>query len=150
MAEYVENSVQTISLNSPLLFTSSIPCTSGCVFHENGTGIFILKGKTSGCFARYVVTYNGNISIPTGGVVTPIALAITVNGETRATSRAVYTPAAVEEYGNVTSTAIITIPKGCCFTVAIEYVDATAEDATTTPTPSINAINSNLTISRIA
>lgn len=150
MAEYVENSVQTIALNSPLLFNSSIPCTSGCVFHEDNTGIFILKGKTSGCFARYVVTYNGNISIPTGGSVTPIALAITVNGETRATSRAVYTPAAVEEYGNVTSTAIITIPKGCCFTVAIEYVDATAEDATTTPTPSINAINSNLTISRIA
>lgn len=150
MAEYVENSVQTISLNSPLLFTSSIPCTSGCVFHEDGTGIFILKGKTSGCFARYVVTYNGNISIPTGGSVTPIALAITVNGETRATSKAVYTPAAVDEYGNVTSTAIITIPKGCCFTVAVEYIDATTEDATTTPTPSINAINSNLTISRIA
>lgn len=150
MAEYVENSVQTIALNSPLLFDSSIPCTSGCVFHEDGTGIFILKGKTSGCFARYVVTYNGNISIPTGGSVTPIALAITVNGEIRATSKAVYTPAAVDEYGNVTSTAIITIPRGCCFSVAVEYVDATAEDATTTPTPSINAINSNLTISRIA
>lgn len=150
MAEYVENSVQTIALNSPLLFNSSIPCTSGCVFHEDNTGIFILKGKTSGCFARYVVTYNGNISIPTGGSVTPIALAITVNGEIRATSKAVYTPAAVDEYGNVTSTAIITIPRGCCFSLAVEYVDATAEDATTTPTPSINAINSNLTISRIA
>lgn len=149
-AEYVENSEQIVALNNPLLFDSSIPCASGCVFHEDNTGIFILKGKTTNCFARYVVTYNGNIAIPTGGAVTPIAVAITVNGETRPTSKAVFTPAAVEEYGNVTSTAIITVPRNCCFTLAIEYVDATAEDAATTPTPSISAINSNLTINRIA
>ena len=152
MAEYVENSEQIVALNNPLLFDSSIPCTKNYIFHENGSGIFILKGITSNCFARYVVTFNGNIAIPEGGTVTPIGVAITVNGEARATSRAIYTPAAAgtANYGNVTSTAIITVPKGCCFTVSVRYVDATAEDATTTPTPSISVINANLVIDRTA
>lgn len=150
MAEYLANENQTVGLNSPLIFTASIPCPKGNVYHEDGTGIFILRGNTSGCFARYKVTYNGNISIPTGGAVTPIAVALSVNGETRPTSTAVFTPAAVEDLGNVTSTAIITVPKGCCFSLAVRYVDATVEDPATTPTPSIVAANSNLVIERIA
>ena len=150
MAEYIANSEQAIALNSPILFTASIPCTKGYVYHADETGIFILKGITNNCFARYSVTFNGNIAIPTGGAITPIAVAISENGEPRQSSRAIYTPAAVDEYGNVTSTAIITVPKGCCFSVAVRYVDATAEDAATTPTPSIEVINANLVINRIA
>lgn len=150
MAEYVENSLQTIALNNPVLLDSSIPCTKGCIFHEDGTGIFILKGITSNCFARYSVTFNANIAIPTGGAVTPIAVAVAVNGEPRATSQAIYTPAAVEEFGNITSTCIVTVPKGCCFTLSVRYIDATAGDAATTPTPSIEIQNSNLVINRIA
>jgi hypothetical protein len=96
------------------------------------------------------VTYNGNIAVPTGGTVTAIALAIAVNGEARPTSRAIFTPQAVEEYGNVTSTAIVTVPKGCCFSVAIRYTDATDLDPAVTPTPTINVQNSNLVITRIA
>ena len=150
MAEYLANAVQDIALNSPVLFTASIPCTKGCVYHEDGTGIFILRGITGNCFARYQVTYNGNIAIPTGGAVTPIALAISVNGEERPTSKAIYTPAAVEEYGNVTCTAIITVPRGCCFSVSVRSVDATVDDPATTPTPTIEAQNSNFVITRIA
>lgn len=150
MAEYLANAVQDVSLNNPVLFTASIPCTNGCVYHEDETGIFILRGVTNNCFARYQVTYNGNIAIPTGGTVTPIALAISVNGETRPTSEAIFTPAAVDDFGNVTSTAIITVPKGCCFSVSVRYVDATVDDATTTPTPVIEVQNSNLVITRVA
>ena len=150
MAEYLANAVQNVSLNSPLLFTASIPCTKGYVYHEDETGIFILRGITTNCFARYQVTYNGNIAIPTGGAVTPVAVAIAVNGEPRLTSRAVITPAAVDEYGNVTSTAIITVPKGCCFSLSVRYVDATTDDTATEPTPTIEVQNSNLVINRIA
>lgn len=149
-AEYVENALQVVALDNPLVFDSSIPCNNGNVFHENGTGIFILKGMTPNCFARYQVTFNGNVAIPTGGAVTPIALAIAVNGEARPTSRAIYTPAAVDEYGNLTSTALITVPKGCCFTVSVRYIDATETDPATVPTPSIEVINANLVIDRIA
>ena len=150
MAEYLANAVQAVDLNSPVLFTASIPCNKGYVYHEDETGNFILRGITPNCFARYQVTFNGNISIPTGGAVTPIALAITVNGEPRVTSRAIFTPAAVDTYGNVTSTAIITVPKGCCFNIAVRYVSGITGDAATVPTPAINVINANLEINRIA
>lgn len=149
-AEYLANAVQNVSLNAPVQFTASIPCTKGYVYHEDGTGIFILRGITSNCFARYQVTYNGNIAVPTGGALTPIALAITVNGEPRQTSEAIFTPAAVDEFGNVTSTAIITVPKGCCFSISVRYVDATTDDTATDPTPTIEVQNSNLVIDRIA
>lgn len=151
MAEYLANAVQSIALNQPAIFTASIPCPRGNVYHEDETGIFILRGRTSGCFARYQVTFNGNVAIPTGtgGAVTPIAVAITVNGEPRLTSRAIFTPAAVDVYGNVTSTAIITVPAGCCFTLSVRYV-AADEDTATVPTPVIEMQNANLTITRIA
>lgn len=147
MAEYLANSEQSVALNSPIIFTASIPCRRGYIYHEDETGVFILRGITNQCFATYQVTFNGNIAIPTGGEVTPIAVAITVNGEPRQTSRAIFTPAAVDTYGNVTSTAIIKVPKGCCFSLSVEYVAGT-EDPTVTPTPLINVINSNLTITR--
>ena len=149
MAEYLANAVQTIALNQPALFTASIPCTKGYIYHEDETGIFILRGITTGCFARYQVVFNGNIAIPEGGEVTPIAIVLTVTGEPRVTSRAIYTPAAVDEYGNVTSTAIITVPRGCCFTLSVRYVSA-EEDPATTPTPVIEMQNANLVISRVA
>ncbi len=149
MAEYLANAVQAVDLNNPVLFTASIPCNKGYVYHEDETGNFILRGRTPNCFARYQVTFNGNIAIPEGGAVTPIALAISVNGEARPTSRAIFTPAAVDTYGNVTSTAIITVPQGCCFDVTVKYVSGVT-DGTTTPTPTINVINANLDINRIA
>lgn len=96
------------------------------------------------------MTFNGNIAVPEDGELTPIAVAITVNGEPRLTSRAIFTPAAVDEYGNVTSTAIITVPKGCCFSVSVRYVDATTNDPAVTPTPVITVQNANLVIDRIA
>lgn len=150
MAEYLANALQNVSLNSPVVFEASIPCTKGLVYHEDGTGIFILRGITQNCFARYQVTYNGNIAVPEGGAVTPIALAISVLGEERQTSKAIFTPQAVDEFGNVTSTAIITVPRGCCFSIAVRYVDATTGDTAVDPTPTIEVQNSNLVITRIA
>ena len=149
-AEYLANAVQDISLNAPAIFTASIPCTKGYVYHEDETGIFILRGITCGqCFATYRVSFNGNIAIPEGGTVTPIAVAITVNGEPRLTSRAIFTPAAAEDYGNVTSTAIIKVPRGCCFSLSIEAIPASA-DPTVTPAPVVEMQNANLVIDRIA
>ena len=149
MAEYLANDVQDVALNNPAIFTASIPCTKGYVYHEDETGIFTLRGITTGCFARYQVTFNGNIALPAGGTVGPIAVAIAVNGEPRLTSRAIYTPAAAEEYGNVTSTAIVTVPRGCCFSLSVRAVPASADPAAT-PAPVIELQNANLVITRIA
>ena len=150
MAEYLANATQLVDLNQPVVFTASIPCSRGNVIHEDETGIFILRGNSTGCFARYQVTFNGNIAIPTGGTVGPIAVAIAANGEPRTTSRAIVTPAAVEEYNNVTSTAIITVPRGCCYSISVRAVSGLVDDAAGVPAPSINVTNSNLVITRIA
>lgn len=149
-AEYLANAEQLVTLNAPINFTASIPCRRGYIYHEDETGIFILRGITDQCFATYQVTFNGNIALPEDVEdVVPIAIAITVNGEPRPTSRAIFTPAAVDEFGNVTSTAIIRVPKGCCFSLSVEAVPATT-DPTVTPAPVINVQNANLVINRIA
>lgn len=150
MAEYLANATQLVELNQPIVFSASIPCNRGNVVHEDETGIFILRGNSTGCFARYQVTFNGNIAVPEGGTAGPIAVSIAVNGEARPTSRAIVTPAAAEEYNNVTSTAIVTVPRGCCFSVSVRAVSGLVDDATGTSAPSINVTNSNLVITRIA
>ena len=151
MAEYLTRDlVESVALNAPIPFIDSIPCNKGYVYHQSGTGIFVLRGKTSNCFARYSVEFTGNIAIPEEGEVTPIATAIVVSGEERIGSRSIFTPTETEEYGNVTSRAVVDVPCGCCFTVSVEYVNGTVNDPATTPTPLINVIDGSLSITRTA
>ena len=153
--EFLANAVQVVNNNAPIIFTASIPCTKGYVYHEDETGNFILRGIVNNqcnCYAHYQVTFNGNIAVPTGGTVPDggIAVALSVNGEPRLTSKAIFVPAeAGDNYGNVTSTAIIKVPKGCCFSLSVDAVPASS-DPTVTPAPSIAVQNANLTIARIA
>jgi len=151
MAEYVSvQNPQLVSANNNVLLADSIPCNKGYVVHRNGSGILTLRGITNGCnnFARYQVTFNGNIAIPTGGTVAAIATALAIDGESLNSSRAIVTPAAVEQYFNVTNTAIITVPKGCCYTVAVENVNAgVGEDI---DQQAISVADGNLVVSRIA
>lgn len=154
MAEYLTtDAVQTVALNTAIPFIDSIPCNKGYIFHQNGTGIFVLRGvvnNTSGCFARYELDFTANVSIPDGGAITPIATAIVVSGESRDGSRSIFTPTEVDEYGNVTSRATVDVPRGCCFTVSVEYVNGTVNDPTVTPTPLINVVDGSLRIKRTA
>lgn len=149
MAEYIAVDNQDISLGNPIIFNASIPCNRGYVFHQDGSGIFILRGITNNCFARYEVTFSGNIAVIAEGEVTPIAIGITENGEVLPQSIAISSPIDAEEYGNVISTATITVPKGCCFTIAIRYTSGIT-DGTTTPTPTINVRNGSVRIVRTA
>lgn len=154
MAEYLTmDAVETVALNTPIPFIDSIPCNKGYVIHASGSGIFVLRGvvnNPSCCFARYEVEFTGNISIPAGGTVTPIATAIVVSGESREGSRSIYTPAAVDEYGNVTSRATVNVPKGCYFTVSVEYVNGSVNNPAVTPTPLINVIDGSFSVRRTA
>lgn len=149
MAEFTNNPIQTVQPNQPVLLNTVIGCNKGYVIHRNGSGIVTLRGITSNCFARYQVTFNGNIAVPAGGTIGPISVSLAIDGEPVLTSRAMVTPAAVDEYFNVTSTAIVTVPKGCCFNVSVENTSESATP-TTTPAPAINVQNANLTVSRIA
>lgn len=151
MAEFAYNPVQLVEPNQNVLLDTVIPCNKGYVFHRENSGIVILRGIVNcpqACFARYQVTFNGNIALPEGATVGPISVALAIDGEPIQTSRAIYTPAAVDEYGNVTSTAIITVPRGCCFTVTVENTSAPAAPGGVAP--EINVQNANLVVSRIA
>ena len=151
MASYVTTSDALVALNGTIPFNSvSIPCNKGNVV-PLVPGILNLNGNTSNRFARYEVTLQGNIQIPTGGEVTPIALGITLNGVVIPQSVAIVTPAAVEEYWHINTRAIVTVPCGCCLTVSGAYVDGTEDNPATTPTPSILVRReASLTVNRIA
>lgn len=152
MAEFTYNPIQLVEANQNVILNDSIECNKGYVLHRNESGIVILRGivnNPTSCFARYQVTFNGNIALPTDATVVPISIALALDGEPLQTSKAIVTPTVVDSYFNVTSTAIITVPKGCCFTVAVENTSSSATPGTT-PAPSINVQNANLTVSRIA
>lgn len=152
MAEFTYNPIQLVQPNQPVVLNTSIGCNRGYVLHRNESGIVTVRGIVNNpycCFARYQVTFNGNIAVPEDGTVGPISVSLAIDGEPVLTSRAIVTPAAVDDYFNVTSTAIITVPKGCCFNVSVENTSESATPATT-PAPAINVQNANLVISRIA
>jgi hypothetical protein len=86
------------------------------------------------------VWFGANIAVPTGGTVGEISIALSIDGEELGASTAIVTPAAVEEFFNVSVAAYIPVERGCCVTVAVEN---TSDQA-------INVQNANLIIERIA
>ena len=151
MAKYITTTDQNVALNGAIPFdTVSIPCNKNCVV-PIATGVLTLKGGNTNSFARYDVTLQANVSIPTGGAVTPIALAITLNGVAVPDSIAIVTPTAVGDEWHINTTATITVPCGCCISVSAAYVDGTEDDAAVVPTPSINVRRlASLNVTRIA
>ena len=154
MAEYTNNPVQRVEPGQNVILNDNIPCRRGYVLHRNESGIVILRGITINCFARYQVVFNGNIAVPSDQEIGPISVSLAIDGEPVLTSRAIVTPADVAEdpptpanFFNVTSTAIVTVPQGCCFTVAIENTSAGTDGGVA---PAILVQNANMTVSRIA
>lgn len=151
MAKYITSSDANVALNGTFPFDIvSIPCNKGCVVPIT-TGVLTLKGGNTNSFARYEVKLQGNVSIPTGGAVTPIAAAITLNGVIIPDSVAIVTPAAVGDQWHINTSATITVPCGCCVSVSAAYVDGTEDDAAVVPTPSIAVRRlASLTVTRVA
>lgn len=127
MAEYSANATQVVNPGETVVFTDSPdPCNRGLVRHRDGTGNFLLSGwtprKTCGCkskSANYLVDFGANISVPTGGTVEAISIAITIDGATIPASNMTVTPAAVEEYFNVSRAINADIWNGCCESVSV-------------------------------
>lgn len=137
MAKYITSTDQNVALNGTIPFNIvSIPCNKGCVVPIT-TGVLTLQGSNTNRFARYEVKVQGNIAIPEGGAVTPIAIAITLNGVALPDSIAIVTPAAAEDVWHINTSTTVTVPCECCVSVSAAYIDATEDDATVTPTPSI-------------
>lgn len=124
LAQYTNVFVQQIAANANAVFSETPVAGSNCIVHREGSGIITLRGITSQCRARYLVTFNGNIAIPTGGTVGPISIAIALEGEPLGSATATVTPAAVGDEFNVSMSAYVDVPKGCCVTVSVKNVNA--------------------------
>lgn len=131
MAEFSANALQTVNPGQPIVFTENpVPCTRGMVRHRDGTGNFLLSGYTpggSGCCRRnnsanYLVDFGCNIAIPTSGTVGAISVALAIDGATIPSSTMIITPAAVNEYFNISRAINAQIWKGCCETLSVVNV----------------------------
>lgn len=140
MAEFVAITLQEVAENQNILFTETPICPTKGIFHREGSGIVRVSGNTTQCKARYLVSFSGNIQIPTGGAVGEISLAISIDGEPLASTLMITTPTATETLFNVSSQAYIDVPCGCCSTVGVKN----------TSTQAIEVQNSNLIVVRVA
>ena len=139
MAEYSYAALQTVEAGQNVLFNETPVAPSRCIVHRDGSGIVTLRGLTNGqCRARFRVSYGANIAIPTGGTVGAISVALAIAGEPLPASKAIVTPAAVDNYFNVYIDTFVDVPSGCCVTVAVEN---TSDQA-------ISVQNANLIVTR--
>lgn len=145
MPEYTSTALQSVAVGQNVIFAETpVVCNKGLVLHRDGSGIFTLRGpgcNCNQCFARYKVTFGANIAIPdAGSTSTPIALAIALEGEPLASATMIETPGAASQFNNVFSAVFVTVPRGCCVSVAIENSGAQA----------VNVQNANIIIERVA
>lgn len=140
MAEFTNISLVSVLQGEDIPLTETPVKGSNCIVHRQGSGIVRLRGITNQCRARYMVSYSGNIQIPTGGTVEAISLAIAIDGEPLQSARMIVTPAAVENLFNVSASAFVDVPKGCCVTAAVQN----------TSSQTIDVQNSNLIVTREA
>lgn len=138
--ELIANALQTVQANQDILFTDTVICGNNSMVHRTGSGLVTLRGLTNQCRARFKVTFGGNIRVPTGGTAEAISLALTVDGEPISSTSMIYTPAAVEQFGNVFNAIFIDVPKGCCEQISVRN----------TSTQTIEVQNANLIVERVA
>jgi len=138
--EIIANALQTVETNQNVLFTETPVCGNNSIMHREGSGLVTLRGATRQCRALFRVTFSGNIAISEGGTVEPISLAIAIDGEPVLSSRMISTPAAAEEFNNVSSSIFVCVPCNCCMTASVRN----------TSTQSIDVQNANLIVERVA
>ena len=128
MAEYVSVATQEVASNGNVVFTNTAVKGSNCIQHRDGSGIITLRGLTNQCRARFFVDFSANIAVPTGGTAGAISLAIAISGEPVLSSQMISTPAAVEQFNNVSAGIYVDVPKGCCVNIAVENTSGVAVD----------------------
>ena len=138
--EITANALQDVGVNQNVLFTDTPVCGSCSIIHRDGSGLVTLRGITRQCRARFRATFSGNIAIPTGGTVEAISLAIAINGEPVGSTLMIQTPAAVEEFANVSSSVFLDVPADCCSQISVRN----------TSEQTISVQNANLIVERVA
>lgn len=140
MAEYTANAIQTVAVNQDILFTDDPVRGNNSIMHREGSGLITLRGITCQCKARFRIFFGANIAVPEGGTAGAISASIAISGEAIPTSSMIVTPAAVDEYFNVSASLFIDVPAGCCTNISVKN---TSDQA-------INVQNANIVVERVA
>lgn len=115
MIELINTVAQTVATGQSVVYDTTA-VKGGCAErHRPGSAQLVLMKP-----GRYLVGFSGNIAVPTGGTVGEISLAITYDGEVMTGSTMRVTPAAVEEYFNVSTQHYVDVFCNCCVTVAVQ------------------------------
>lgn len=138
--EIIANALQTVAANQNVYFTDDVIGGSMTISHRSNSGLINIRGITNQCRARFRIYFGGNIAIPTGGTVGPITLAIALDGEAVPSTSMIVTPAAVEQFFNISSSIFVEVPRGCCATISVKNI---GDDA-------IVVENANLIVERVA
>ena len=120
--EIIANAVQTVPANQNVYFTDTIVSGNYAIAHRDDSGLVSLRGVTNQCRARFKVSFGANIAVPTGETVGPISLAIAIDGEPVRASTMVVTPAAVEQFFNVSAGVYVDVPNSCCTTISVQNI----------------------------
>lgn len=132
MAEWTGIAVQTVNPGESIIFTENpVSCRRGFIRHRDDSGNFLLSGwvprYNCGCCAKsaiYLCDFGANIAIPTGGTVEPISVALALDGGTLPATTMIFTPAAVEQFGNISRAANVEVWRGCCQTLTVRNISA--------------------------
>lgn len=115
MIEIIGTDIQTVNVGQNVLF----PLTTvkgGCAErHRTGSGLITLLKP-----GRYLVTFSGNIAVPTGQTVGEISVGIARGGEVLPGTIMRVTPAAVEQYFNVSAQTYVDVYCNCCENASVE------------------------------
>lgn len=94
---------------------------------------------------RYLVTFSGNVAVPTGGTAGEVSLGIALQGEAMYGSIMRATPAAAAEFFNVSTQHYVDVPRSCCGGVCCQTVTIK-----NTGTAAVSVDNANITAVRVA
>ena len=146
-AEYSYPLIQNVAVDENILFLNGDRCCKkGFIVHSDASGVFRLKGICKNCATRaiYKVNFHANVAVAPadeGGVLEPIVIALSQNGETARNTVSVVTPAAIGDQWVVNFETLIELPCGCCDTISVRNISTTT---------AIEVENANILFERIA
>ena len=118
MINAVNVPVQSVAINSDVLFQNTRIRTGCSVRHEQGSGRFVaLKPGV------YEVTYSGNVSVPT---VSQVVLDLVQDGEVVAGSKVILTPPAANTPTTFSRTVLVRVFCDCCVSLSVRNSGTTA------------------------
>lgn len=138
MIELIQTAVVTVPVGQAVPFNETV-VKSGCAeYHRPGAANVRLVKP-----GRYLITFSGNIAVPTGEAVGEVSLGIAADGSVMSGSIMRATPAAVEQFFNVSTQHYVDVP-ACCGNVCC--IDVSVQNASDIP---VLVDNANVTAVRV-